>query len=67
MGALLCVSLPAPFVARGILRGDCECDVKGAVRKPDRQVGIEHEQAFTDRLDDIQWVDFAHGRFLRAF
>jgi hypothetical protein len=26
---------------------------KGTVRKPDRQVGIEHEQAFTDRLYKI--------------
>jgi hypothetical protein len=33
-----------------ILCGDCECVDKGTVRKPDRQVGIEHEQAFTDRL-----------------
>jgi hypothetical protein len=30
------------------------------VRNPDRQVGIE--QAFTDRLYEIQWIDFAHGR-----
>jgi hypothetical protein len=35
------------------------------MRKPDRQVGIE--QAFTDCLDGIQWVDFAYGRFLRTF
>jgi hypothetical protein len=33
----------------------------------DRQVGIKHEQAFTDRLYKIQWVDFAHGRFLSTF
>jgi hypothetical protein len=45
---------------------DCECVAKGTVRKPDRQVGIEHEQAFTDRLYEIQWVDFPHGRFSRA-
>jgi len=29
--------------------------------KPARQVGITHEHAFTDRLYDIQWIDFAHG------
>jgi hypothetical protein len=28
------------------------------VRNPDRQVGIK--QAFTDRLYEIQWSDFAH-------
>jgi hypothetical protein len=27
---------------------------------------IEHKQAFTDRLYEIQWVDFAHGRLLRT-
>ena len=37
------------------------------MRKPDRQVGIKHEQAFTDRLDGIQRVDFAYDRFLRSF
>ena len=36
-----------------ILWGDCECVAKGTVRKPDRQVGIEHQQAFTDRLYEI--------------
>jgi hypothetical protein len=35
--------------------------------KPDRRVGIKHEQTFTDRLYDIQWVDFAHARLLRTF
>jgi hypothetical protein len=35
--------------------------------KPDRQIGIGHEQAFTDRLSEIQWLDFVHGRFLRTF
>jgi hypothetical protein len=35
------------------------------VRNPDRQVGIK--QAFTDRLYEIQWSDFAHGRLLRTF
>jgi hypothetical protein len=44
-----------------ILWGGCECVVKGTVRKLDRQVGIEDKQAFTDRLYEIQWVDFAHG------
>ena len=43
------------------LWGGCECVAKGTVRKLDRQVGIEHKQAFTDRLYEIQWVDFAHG------
>ena len=66
-GALLCGSLQALLIARGILWSDCECVAKGTVRKPDPQVGIEHEQAFTDRLYEIQWVDFPHGRFLRTF
>jgi hypothetical protein len=35
------------------------------MRKLDRQVGIE--QAFTDRLDGIQWVDFPYDQFLRTF
>jgi hypothetical protein len=47
-----------------ILWGDCECVAKRAVRKPDRQVGLQHEEAFTDCLDEIQWVDFAHGKRL---
>jgi hypothetical protein len=35
--------------------------------KPDRQIGIEHEQAVTGRLGEIiQWAGFAHGRFLRT-
>jgi hypothetical protein len=59
--------LPALLIARGILRGDGECVVNGTVRKPDRQVGIEHEQTFTDRVYEIQRVDFAYGRFLRTF
>jgi hypothetical protein len=33
------------------------------VRKPDDPVGIEHEQAFTDRLYKIHWLDIAHGWF----
>ena len=57
-----------PSFSRGVSSsGDCERVAKGTVRKPDRQVGIEHEQAFTDRLYEMQWVDFAHGRFLRTF
>jgi hypothetical protein len=36
------------------------------MRKPDRQVGIEHEQAFTDRVYEIQRIDFTYGRFLRT-
>src|SRR5665213_3185703 len=39
----------------------CECFAKGTICKPDRQVEIEHKQAFTNRLYEIQWVDFAHG------
>jgi hypothetical protein len=35
------------------------------VRNPDRQVGIK--LAFTHRLYEIQWSDFAHGRLLRTF
>ena len=41
--------------------GDCECVAKGMVRKPDRQIGIGHEQAFADPLSEIQWFDFARG------
>jgi hypothetical protein len=58
--------LQALLFAPGILWGDCEC-AAGTVHKPDRQIGIVHEQAFTDRRYDIQWVDVAHRRFLRAF
>jgi hypothetical protein len=35
------------------------------VRNPDRQVGIK--QGFTDRLYEIPWSDFAHGRLTRTF
>jgi hypothetical protein len=31
------------------------------MRKPNRQVGIEH--VFTDRRYEVQSVDVAHGRF----
>ena len=58
-GALLCRSLPALLIARGILRGGSECVAKGMVRK--RQIGIGHQLAFTHRLSEIQWSDFAHG------
>jgi hypothetical protein len=51
----------------GILWGRRECVAKGTMRKPDRQVGIDHERAFTDRLYEIQRVAFTHGRFLRTF
>ena len=40
---------------------------KGTVRKPDRQVGIEHEQAFAARLYEIEWIEFPHGRLLPTF
>jgi hypothetical protein len=43
-----------------------KCVAKGTVGKPDRQIGIEHEQAVTGRLGEIQWAGFAHGRFLRT-
>jgi hypothetical protein len=49
-----------------ILSRDCEYLAKGTVRKPNRQVGLQHEQAFTDRLDQIQRVDFAHGQLSAA-
>src|SRR5580700_11303136 len=49
------------LAAERILWGDRESVAKGAVRKPDRQVGIDHEQSFTDRLHEIQWVDFPHN------
>jgi hypothetical protein len=41
---------PAAFVA------------EGAVREADGQTWLEHEKAFADRLHDIQWLNFAHGR-----
>ena len=31
------------------------------IHKPACQVGTARENAFTDRLCDLQWVDFAHG------
>jgi hypothetical protein len=30
---------------------------QGTPRKPDRQVEIDHEQAFTDHLCKLPWVD----------
>jgi hypothetical protein len=48
-----------------ILWGDCECAVERTVRKLDRQVGLKHEQTFTDRLDQIQGVDLWHGRLTK--
>jgi hypothetical protein len=56
----------ALLFAKGILWGNCECVATGTVDKPDRQIGIEHEQAVTGRLGEIQWAGFAHGRFLRT-
>src|ERR1700731_3338487 len=44
-----------------MLRRDCECVAEGAVRKADGQIGLEHEDAFADRLHEIQWVDVEHG------
>src|ERR1700730_14220517 len=40
-----------------MLRRDCECVAEGAVRKADGQIWLEHEDAFADRLHDIQRVD----------
>src|ERR1700730_7706857 len=40
---------------------DCEHVAEGAVRKADGQIGLEHEDAFADRLHEIQRVDIAHG------
>jgi hypothetical protein len=45
--------------------GDCECVAEATVRNPDRQVGIE--PAFMNRIYEIQWIDFAHGRLPRTF
>jgi len=58
--------LLALLIAKGILWGNCECVAKGTVGKPDRQIGIEYEQAVTGRLGEIQWAGFAQGRFLRT-
>jgi hypothetical protein len=57
--------LQGPLVARGILWRDGEYVARTTLRNPDRQIGIE--QAFTGRRNEIQWVDFAHRRFLRTF
>ena len=38
--------------------------VKSILRLPPRQdgqIGLEHENAFADRLHEIQWVYVAHG------
>src|ERR1700716_278613 len=40
---------------------DCEHVAEGAVRKADGQIGLEHEDAFADRLHEIHWADVAHG------
>src|ERR1700738_3809755 len=40
---------------------DCEHVAEGAVRKADGQIGLEHEDAFADRLHEIQRVDVAHA------
>ena len=53
-----------PSLSAGVSSGVIVNASKGTVRKPDPQVGIE--QAFTDGLYEIQWVDFAHGRLLRT-
>jgi hypothetical protein len=50
-----------------MLRHDREFVAEGAVREADGQIGLEHEQAFTDRLDDIQGGGFAHRQLLRTF
>ena len=44
-----------------MLRRDCECLAEGAVGETDGQIGLEHEEAFADRLHEIQWVDSGHG------
>src|ERR1700730_4735018 len=44
-----------------MLPRDCECVAEGAVRKADGQIGLEHEDAFADRLHEIQRVDVMHG------
>src|ERR1700731_328069 len=52
-----------------MLRRDCECVAEGAVRKADGQIGLEHEDAFADRLNEIHRVDvthIAHGRGSRT-
>ena len=46
----------ALLIAKGILWANCECVAKGTVGKPDRQIEIEHEQAVTGRLGEIQWA-----------
>src|SRR5208337_3247445 len=40
---------------------DCECVTKGTVREANRQIGIEHEQAFVNRLHEVPSVNFTHG------
>jgi hypothetical protein len=40
---------------------DCECVAKGTVREADGQIGVEHEQALSDRLHKIPRVNFAHA------
>jgi hypothetical protein len=59
--------LRALLFGRGNLWEDCEGVAKGTAHKPDRQIANAHEKAFTNWRYDIQWVDVAHRRFLRAF
>src|ERR1700737_364507 len=40
---------------------DCECLAEGAVGKADGQIGLQHEDAFTDRLHEIERLESAHG------
>src|SRR5580692_5813549 len=49
------------LAADRVLRSDYECVAKGTAHKPDGQVGIEHEQAFTDRLYEIQSTSLTAG------
>ena len=44
-----------------ILRRDGEGVVERAVGEADGQIGLEHEDALTDRLHEIQWNDIPHG------
>jgi hypothetical protein len=36
-----------------------ECAAEGAVCIVDGQIGLEHEDAVTDRLHDMPWIDVA--------
>jgi hypothetical protein len=55
----LAVAELVELAADRMLRNHCECLAKRAIGKPHREVGLQNQKAFAERLDEIQWIDFA--------